>query len=336
MSEKIEIKDPSEDVTQAASNAGSSQTDSFGKISSGPAALAALLIYQIQTLCAEIQNMSKEQKINMIESQSKAARAQADATVSGALWAGATAMASGAVSLAGSLGVAAAATKKGNTADIEKKIKVNNTEIDKLKAIDGLVTNDRVLPLGAEVGDPDPLALPGEQEEILPRNEGETIGDYRGRIGKNSEEIAKFRLREFKNEDFSRANEDPKALNLAVRHMKADPNYAEFKQEYRRQLNQKLQANNILSQELFQKVSSQNLMSTQGNQIVSGLGSGIQGVGTMQKGEQDALVSLNSTTSAQAADNVRDFAQQLSKAYETSVQEIQILENIQRSGSVNA
>ncbi|MBS0629828.1 MAG: hypothetical protein JSS30_06355 [Verrucomicrobia bacterium] len=291
---------------QGSSDAGAG--NALMKISAGPAALAQLLIYEIMALYGQILAMDQKQKINMVQAQSAEAHGAAQAQI-----------ASGndqliMYSVMGALSIASAAASLGVQTYMQRNeagqeiAKEESDTLNKLTPMKGLKAALTVAP-----------------------DEAEMNGPFQPGRGSNA-------LRDqFENGNFENAS-DAQETKDAVRILKQEKSAAEFN-EWESRVNKDFDQASMNYNSAVQRANSRQQvigtytqMTTQG---VTAVSNGVQGGLTAQKAKHDADNSLQQTSTQMAGSAASDLGQAANKAFESQNAEIQVLENINRTNSVN-
>jgi len=164
----------------------------------------------------------------------------------------------------------------------------------------------------------------------------------------------KERMKEFKEMNFSNLdvkNGKPDAIsqkaiaqiktegNINPEHEGYDPekaqDFEDFKEEYVERMNKHSTDRNSIAHKQTAIMTRRDLYGRIISPSVSGLSTAAQGIGQADKGAKDATAALNRTAGQMSGSNSQESGQQMSKAYDSLVQEIsQVLEGIKQSGVV--
>lgn len=316
-------------VSQGSSDAG----NGLMKISAGPAALAQLLIYQIMALYAKIIEMDQQQKINMTKAQSAAAQGNAEATVAGGTdmeWMYAT---------MGALGIAGAATGiiaqevSENIGSI-KKAKIDQGEaLEKLTPIKDFDATLKTKAAQGQAGDVDEVVSDGvhsRMKEFMNHDytNVKSKSTVQADIDKHNAEVEEAVGRMKKKGDERPYNVDGSK----------NPNHFDYENwriDVRENLTVASRDYNSAVQHTSSKLQSVNNIHQIVTQVSNSTQNIVQGVQTPKKAQHDAAAALSQTTTQMAGSAAADFGQGANKAYEAQNAEIQVLENINRTNSVN-
>lgn len=293
-------------------NPGSSDAGGNGlmKISAGPAALAQLLIYQIMALYGKIVEMDQQQKINMTKAQSTAAQTNAAATIASGNDMMIQYATMGALSIASAVGSMGVQKYMENNTTGKALAKEQNTASTELKSLQGAKTALNANPPAAAQDGPD---------------EGQGAGDRDLKA-------------EFASGNFKKAG-DNEATQQAMRQVKtekeANGTLAEWKAALNSDLDRSTQNYNSAVHSMNSRQQTITLYKDVISQAVGVGNNAVQSAQAAAKAGHDASAALSQTTTQMAGGTAGDFGQAANKAFEAQNAEIQVLENINRSNSVN-
>lgn len=304
-------------VKAAPSSGGSG--DAMTQITSGPAALAQLMIYKIMQLYGEIMELQSEQRAAEVKAQVNSAKAQADETrEAGEVYgksiinAGIAAAVGGAVAFAAGVGY----TKLATSGLFNKS---NNLTLQHNE-------------LAQEVA---PMRVADKQ--LRTESFGVTAGDRPAVLGQEPSNAVKTRMEQFKNGNFDHVGDGKDATSEeAFARLK---NRGNAHERWLEKFNDKLNRLNRSESNILEQRSGKQQM---GNQISSLFNSGkealssyFSGKGNADKAVHDA-VTIGAQTNAQLQGaNASALAQAQEQAFSQQNQEIQILEKIHQTNSVN-
>ncbi len=291
-------------VSQGGSAAGG---NGLMQISCGPAALAQLLIYQIMALYGKIIEMDQQQKINMTKAQSAAAQGNAAATIAS----GNDMMIQYAVM--GALTIGSAVASIGvqkcmeNNATGKELTEEQNTASTKLKSMQGAKT------------------------ALTAKADGAPLVADKGKLNTLKAEFAKG--------NFNNAgdNEETKQAmrNVQTNKMGDNKTLDAWKGEFNSELEMRTQNYNSAVKRMNSRQQTITAYTGVAKQAVEVGNNAVQAVQTAAKAGHDASAALSQTTTQMAGGTAGDFGQAASKAFEAQNAEIQVLENINRTNSVN-
>ncbi len=297
-----------------APSTGASQGNCLLQMSVGPAALAQKLIYEIMALYAEITGLTAQQKKLMTKAQSTEIVGEAKATIAGGEALKDSLIAAGVLTIGAAVGglvVSGCVEKFGSPkAQLENDEATNNLEkMDKVQ---------------------DVMKIDGSDSEG---------GNVRaGDLDDNVE----ARIQEFERGNYENAGDD-QVTKDAVREMKErgldrdhEFNYEDWKEGFDNELVRQSTRQNSASQKLVNRSNHSQMANSMVNNLVGSAGGQFaQGKGQAAKALHDANASVNRGASQMAAGSAGDAGQMMTKAYDAQNAEVQILERIQQTNSVN-
>lgn len=293
---------------QGSSNAGG-DNNALMKISAGPAALAQLLIYEIMQLYGQILALDQKQKVSMVQAQSKEAQASAQATIAGGQDQAIMYGVMGGLSIAGAAAGFGMQTYMQRNATGQEVFGKENAEAANASSMKNV---EKALSMA-----PDEAVMNGETETRV-----------------NSLKDA------FARGDFVQAKDDSET-RVALQKLKQDKDaqgvdeWNKWKTEFGTKSNQATMNHNSATQVATayqQKMSTYKELINQVFTAGSNVGQAVQ---TAAKAQHDAETSLQQSASQMAGAASSDLGQAANKAFESQNAEIQVLENINRTNSVN-
>jgi hypothetical protein len=332
--QEVQLQLPQSVPNAAASHKGKASGGSLMKITSGPTALAQIMIFQMMGMYAQITALEQKQAQSMIESQSKAAQGQAKATSDGAWYAAYGMFAAGALQATSgiaSIGMDKLSSDAAERDQLGAQAKPIEQQLSPLNSIQKL--DAETTPANRIVGSTDPAEsekqglISQRLEEFKTNKFGPTKDELNDAAAqkKYTPEITKAAIEQYKLQ-----GEDPTALGGSN-----VPTYSDF-------IESVTARHTTLSQEHLALAQRQ---STAGGQVTAKAGnfsnmaqaggSFAQGTGNAFKGNKDAAASLNSTTSQMAASASQSANQQLGASGQAEQQLIRALREYEQAGMGN-
>lgn len=290
-------------VSQGSSAAG----NGLMQISCGPAALAQLLIYQIMALYAKIIEMDQQQKINMTKAQSSAAQGSAAATVAGGNDMMIMYATMGALSVASAVASFGVQKYMENNATGKSLTEEQTTASTKLKSMQSV-----------------------KDVLISPADGAPVEGAVAGKAGALK---AQFEMHNF--EGAGNNEETKQAMRQVEIEKTRDGTIEEWKETFNSDLDRSTQNYNSAVNRMNSRQQTITSFTQTATQAVGVGNNAVQAAQTAAKAGHDATVSLSQTTTQMAGSTAGDFGQAANKAFEAQNAEIQVLENINRTNSVN-
>ena len=295
----------------AAGQNGQVNGNSLMQISAGPAALAQKLIYEVMALYSMITQLEGEQKNAFIAAQSEESSAEAHSTKQAGWDAAYGAIAAGALTIAGAggsmaVGFGFGAGKKEET-ELNGQMAKLDAEQKPMKSLQAL-DDDTVLPVGEEIAN--------DGESIQARMDELKAGKY-PQLGSDGEHAQETK------DAVAQLKKDPKAYEEYTK--KRDARIEEVSKE----INTKMTRVSNMYQRWNTMSNTVSQMANAGSTTAQGVGQGFQAT-------ESANASLTHTAGSLAGQEVGADGQAQSQAGASQNKEVDVLEAMVRSGSVQA